>query len=78
MQSKKHSPSSLWTYYSMLRSTISVNENLDIKSFQKLSAFIKRQNVGKVVKKAKVLAEDEFKKFLTEADDELYLLCKVL
>lgn len=46
----------------MPRGTISVNENLDIKSVQKVFAFIKRPNVGAVVKKAKVLAEDEFKK----------------
>jgi hypothetical protein len=61
----------------MLRSTIGIYENKDIKKIIKLFAFIKRQNVGNEVKKAKVLSDDQFKKFLIEAQEEEYLLTKV-
>ncbi|KAJ8933543.1 hypothetical protein NQ314_013956 [Rhamnusium bicolor] len=67
-------PSTLWVYYSMLRSTIGIFENINIKAFQKLYAFVKMQNVGNKVKKAKILSDGELKKFLIEARDEVYLL----
>lgn len=76
-QSTKHSSSSLWVYYSMLRSTISINKNIDIKSFGKLYAFLKRKNVGHVAKKAKVLTSDNLKNFLKDAGDDQFLMCKV-
>jgi hypothetical protein len=61
----------------MLGSTIGIYEYRDIKKCRKLFAFIKRQNVGNEVKKAKILSDDQFKKFLIEAQEEEYLRTKV-
>jgi hypothetical protein len=65
------------SFYCTRRSTIGIYENRDIKFFLKLFAFRKRQNVGNEVKKVQVLSDDQFKKFLIEAQEEEYLLTKV-
>ena len=43
---EKLKPSSLWATYSMLRSTISCNNNVNIYNYSKLIAFLKRQSRG--------------------------------
>ena len=40
------SAESLWPEYSMLKTTISVEENIDISRFLKLKAFLKHKNDG--------------------------------
>ncbi|KAJ3666553.1 hypothetical protein Zmor_001991 [Zophobas morio] len=60
--SKNHGPSSLCVYYSIWRSMFNINENIGMKEFYRSPAFIKRQNVGKKVKKAKVLSNNNIQK----------------
>ncbi|RZC37984.1 hypothetical protein BDFB_014693 [Asbolus verrucosus] len=46
--------STLWAHYSMLKSTISLKENIDISKFFTLIAFLKRQNINYKHKKSSV------------------------
>ena len=77
-QAKVHMKSStLWSLYSMLRTEISLKNNIDIKNFTGLVAFLKRQSNGYTPKKSNVLTKAHISRFLTEADDHLFLMIKV-
>ncbi|KAG8250225.1 hypothetical protein J6590_108257 [Homalodisca vitripennis] len=75
--SKEHKPSSLWSYYSMLRSMISVNKNIDISKFSNLIALLKRTSEGYKPKKSKTFEKHHITKFLLEANDDEFLFTKV-
>jgi len=75
--SKSTKPSTLWSHYSMLKSTLNMHQNINIQNYAKLNAFLKRQSTGFVCKKSKVLTSDEIKKFINEAPDNKYLATKV-
>jgi integrase len=72
------SPASLWSKYSMLKLTISVNNNLDISKFERLKMFIKRKNDGYQARKSQVFSRDAVVKFLLDAPNEIFLMKKVL
>lgn len=74
-QQKK--PSTLWATYSMLRTTLDINEKIDISKFTKLIAFLKKKNTGYKPKKSSVFTREDIDKFLNEAPIE-YLLQKVI
>lgn len=76
-KSKSIKASSLWSEYSMVRSTLLINDNIDISKFGKLKAFLKRQSVGYRSKKSKILSRDEVTQFLKTAPDEKHLLQKI-
>lgn len=75
--SKRLQPSSLWCFYSMLKSTMMTKHDVNLKDFSKLTAFLKRQSDGFKSKKSKVFTAEEVQKFLNEAPDEIYLAIKV-
>lgn len=75
--SEKYKASSLWAQYSMLKSTIIANHNIDVKSYSKLIAFLKKQSVGFASKKSKTLTTEDIEKYLKEAPDQIYLATKV-
>ncbi|XP_063910019.1 uncharacterized protein LOC135143278 [Zophobas morio] len=75
--SSKYKISTLWTYYSMLRSTLNINHNINIEQYHKLRAFLKRQGENYQPKKAKTLSPQQITKFITEAPDVKYLATKV-
>jgi len=70
-------PSTLWSVYSMLRSTLSVKHNVDISEYHKLRIFLKRQSTGFKSKKSKTLTPKEINDFIKNAPDEKYLFNKV-
>lgn len=76
-KSKVLKPSTMWSQYSMLRTTISINQNVDISKFMNLIAFLKRNSEGYRPKKSKIFTKEDFSRFLKEADDESYLALKV-
>ena len=76
-KSKTGKCSTLWSYYSMLKSMLLVKSNIDISKFRKLLAFIKRKSDGYSPKKSKILTAEQVQQFLIEAVDEKYLLTKV-
>lgn len=63
----------LWSHYSMLRSTI----NVDLSKYLKLRAFLKRRSDGYTAKKSKTLTSQEINVFIKEAPDNKFLLTKV-
>lgn len=75
--SEKYKASSLWSYYSKLKSTLLINKNVDISKYAKLIAFLKRKSDGYVPKKSKILNRQQILKFVSEAPDDIYLVAKV-
>lgn len=75
--SKTFKYSTLWSTYSMLKSTLNTYHNIDISNFNRLKNYIKRQAAGYKAKKTQVFTHDDIKKFLTEASDDRYLAWKV-
>lgn len=77
-KSETLSPPTLWSIYSMLKLTISINKNKDICCFKKLIAFLKRKNDGYTVRKSNVFTKEQITKFLLEAPDVRYLAMKAI
>jgi integrase len=68
----------MWTIYSMLRSTLELNDGVDIGAFPKVKAFLKRGSAGQQAKKSAVFTRANIDQFLRSADDEQYLHIKVV
>ena len=64
--------SSMWSHYSMLKSTMNIRHNVNIGNFSKLVSFLKRKNDGYKAKKSRVFSKEEFYKFLQEVEDSKY------
>lgn len=75
--SKKYSPTSLWSFYSMLKKMISLHEKVNIEEYNQLTAFLKVNMKGFQSKKSKVFNPEEIQRFLSEAPDREYLATKV-
>lgn len=75
--SKTYKSSTLKSTYSMLKKTLSHNDNVDIGTFSRLLEFIKKNSVGFESEKFKVFTPEEINRFLVEAPDHDYLLMKV-
>ena len=73
----KMKSSTLWSNYSMLRSTLSIKHDVDISKFAKLRSLLKRQSEGYRPKKSKILSNAEINKFILEAADKEYLMIMV-
>lgn len=73
----KYKPSTLWTHYSMLRSTLNINQGVNIENYVKLRSLLKRRSEGFHPKKANTFSSEEINKFLFQACDEKYLAMKV-
>lgn len=69
--------STIWSIYSMLKSTINIKHGIDISTYPKLRALLKRKSEGHTPKKSKTLTPDDINRFLIEAPDNEYLLTKV-
>lgn len=75
--SKYKQPSTLWSIYSMLKATVSLNNNIQINLYAKLIAFLKRLSEGHKTKKSRVLSAENVDTFLNEAPDDSFLAVKV-
>lgn len=69
-------PSTLWSIYSMLKTTLRVQENVDLGQFYKQVVFLKQQ-IGYKANKWKMLNNDAVRTFLIEATYVLHLMRKV-
>lgn len=76
--SKSLKSSTLWSVYSMLKTTLNSNHNVHIEKYTKLIAFLKQKNVGYIPKKSKILTHNQVHKFLNEAPDYQYLASKAI
>lgn len=75
--SSKYKSTTLWTHYSMLKSTLNINHDISIQNYAKLRALLKRKSEGFRPKKATTFTPENINKFLTDASDEKYLATKV-
>lgn len=75
--SAKYKPSSLWSFYSIIKSMLRINHNVDLEKYGKLRAFLKRKSEGFQAKKSSTLTSEEIRKFIDKAPDEAFLLHKV-
>ncbi|KAK4882876.1 hypothetical protein RN001_006195 [Aquatica leii] len=66
----------MWSNYSMLKTCLNINKNIDISKFLKVTVFLKRISKNYVPKKSKVLEFKHIEKFLVEANDDRYLAMK--
>ncbi|XP_031340500.1 uncharacterized protein LOC116168690 [Photinus pyralis] len=66
----------MWSKYSMLRTTLLINDNVDIK-YAKVIALLIRQGNGYKPKKAKIFCRNDLNRLLSEAPDDYYLQMKV-
>jgi hypothetical protein len=76
-KAEKYKSSTLWSTFSMLKATLIAKNNINIGSYPKLMAYLKRQNVGYKAKKSNVFTKSEINTFLLQAPDDTYLMCKV-
>lgn len=74
---KKFKSSTLWSHFSMLRTTLSIYNDIDIAKYLKLKAFLKRQSNGYKPKKSKIFTANDIDNFIEQAPDEIYLATKV-
>lgn len=74
-QTKK--ASTMWSSYSMLRTCLSLYKNIDISTYTKLVALLKRQSQNYQPKKSKTLDSEEVVKFINDANDDTFLAMKV-
>lgn len=75
--SEKYKPTTLWAQYSMLKSTISINEKIDIGSFKEVTPLLKLKSQGFQSKRSNPFKPNEIQEFIARAPDEIYLATKV-
>lgn len=74
---KKYKPSTLWSTYSMLKSTLTTYHNIKIYEYAQLVNFLKQNGKRHEKKKAKELTEAQCRQFLQFAPDNVFLPLKV-
>lgn len=77
LDTKKHKPTSLWAFHSMLKATLRAFDDIDIGTYAQVSAFLKVKSSGYKSIKAQVFTENNIKRFIDEADDLPWLDVKV-
>lgn len=70
-------PSSLWSRYSMLKTTVRNFHNVDITKYKRLTAYLTKNSKGYQPLKSKTLEPQHVERFLSEAPDDQYLSVKV-
>lgn len=76
--SNKYAPSTLWSIFSMIKSTLLAYHGKDVRSFEKVQAFLKQKSSKHKAKKSEVFTRDQFERFFREADDKEYLHLKLV
>lgn len=75
--SKKYQSSTLWSIYSMLKITVKIKHEVQMKTYGNLIALLKRLSSGHKGKKSKVFTSEDVETFLNNAPNEKYLATKV-
>lgn len=76
-KSKIWNSSTLWSKFSMIKSSALVKNGVDLSKYFKVIAFLKRKNEGYRPKKSKILTLEQVERFINEAPNEKYLMIKV-
>lgn len=74
---EKFQPSTLWSVYSMLKTTLYSEENIQIKDFVHLNSLIKKNSKGYRPKQSLAFVWEHIIKFMNDAPDIAYLAMKV-
>ena len=74
---KAVAPSTLWSIFSMLKSTLNVYHNIDLMKYPSVVPFLKQNAVGYKPKKVMIFQQEDMDQFLIEAPNEQYLMKKV-
>ena len=72
----KLKPPTVWSRYSMLKSTLLTHENINIEPWDKVNAFMKKQAKGYCPKKAMVFTASDVCNFCMRAPDHTHLVEK--
>lgn len=75
--SAKYKPSTLWSRWSMLKKIMDLDHGIDLDSYKRLKALIKKKSKGFQSRKSKVLTASQIATFLTTSPDAIYLAMKV-
>ncbi|KAJ8664477.1 hypothetical protein QAD02_006139 [Eretmocerus hayati] len=75
--SNHYAASSLWSTYSMLKSTILSYDHVDIGKYNRVLSFLKRKKREHTPKKSEVFTREQAHRFLTTAPDDEFLIVKV-
>ncbi|XP_045460633.1 uncharacterized protein LOC123688170 [Harmonia axyridis] len=75
---QQQKPSTVWSNYSMIKSLLRSNNNVDISKYFKLITFLKQNGKGYTPKKAAIFTSTQISDFLNNAPDEVYLMAKVV
>lgn len=75
--SRKYKPSTMWAYYSMLKSMISLNFNVNLGTYKHSTKFLKNKSVGYKPVESKAFSREEIDRFISEAPDDIWLDVKV-
>ena len=74
---KKFKPPTLWSHWSMLKTTLKLRKTVDIDKFTNLKQFLKNYSSRYKPKKSEVLSWSNIKQFLEQSNDYIYLGMKV-
>lgn len=75
--SARYASTTLWSKFSMLRTTLTAHGFASLGALGKVAAFLKRAGEGKDIKKSSVFTRADIERFLCETPDEQYLHIKV-
>lgn len=76
-QEDKLKPPTVWSRFSMLKSTLLSCENINVKPWVKVIALMKKLARGYCPKKAMVFTAEDITNFCSQAPDDSYLVEKV-
>lgn len=68
----KLNPPTVWSRYSMIKTTLLTYKNINIKSWEKVFSFMKKQAKGYCPKKAMIFSANDITNFCTHAPNETY------
>lgn len=77
LYNSKKAPSTLWSYYLMLRTTTLLKTGTNIAIYHVLQLFLKSKSKGYEKKKARTLKPEDIDRFMTEAPEKEYYVHKV-
>lgn len=75
---KLFKPTTLWSTWSKLRTTISLRHQVNINNYEDLKTLLKRYAKGYVPTKAKTFTWKEVLTFLTTSEPKIYLVHQVI
>ena len=73
----KCSPNTLWATFSMIKACSLAFKNVNMSSYKKVFAYIKKKNVGYKPKKSKVFTVENISRLCNENQDPDWLVIKV-